>query len=107
MEMLREVAPFLVGLALPPVVILAIRRNWPGRLKFAAAFIPALMLGLLTSFFAGELASGLPDSLIAVMIDTSLIFTASQIAYRLFWKTALEARIQDREGPLAPQRVRR
>lgn len=107
MDALREMAPFLVGFALPPVVMLAVRRSWLGRLKFASVFIPSLVLGILTSLFAGELLAGLPDGLIAVLIDTSLIFTGSQLAYRLFWKDALEARLQSAEPMPAPERVRR
>lgn len=107
MQMLREIAPFLVGLALPPVVMLAIRQNWSGRQKFAAVFGPALALGVVTSFLAGELAGGLGDGAIAMLIDTALVFTASQLAYRLFWKVTLEPRLRREEGPLAPERVRR
>lgn len=107
MEALREVAPFLVGLALPPFVMLVIRKSWPGRSKFAVVFTAALALGILTSFFAGELLGGLPDGLIAVMIDTSLVFTGSQLAYRFIWKAALEARLQPDDGVPAPQRVPR
>ena len=107
METLREMAPFLVGFAVPPVVMLAMGRNWPGRVKFMAVFIPSLVLGILTSLFAGELLAGLPDGLIAVLIDTSLVFTGSQVAYRLFWKNALEAWLQPDEPVPAPERVRR
>jgi hypothetical protein len=106
MEMLREVAPFLVGTLVPPMAMLAIRPQWSGLLKFAVAFAPALALGFCTSLFAGELAGGLPDGLIAVMIDTSLVFTGSQLAYRLVWKPALGLARQ-RGWALAPQRVRR
>lgn len=107
MEAVREVTPFLVGLALPPFVMLIIHKHWSGRSKFAAVFVTALVLGLLTSFFAGELLGGMPDGLIAVMIDTSLVFTGSQLAYRLFWKAALEARLQPDDGVPAPERMRR
>ena len=107
MEALREVAPFLIGVALPPFVMLIVHKHWPGRSKFAVVFVAALALGILTSFFAGELLGGMPDGLIAVMIDTSLVFTGSQLAYRLFWKAALEARLQPDDGVPAPQRLRR
>jgi hypothetical protein len=106
MEMLREVAPFLIGTIVPPMAMLAIRAAWPGRLKFLAAFAPALVLGFFTSLFAGELASGMPDGVVAILIDTSLVFTGSQLAYWLFWKPALEPRLQ-RGVPVAPQHVRR
>ena len=39
------------------------------------------------------------DRIIAVIIDTSLIYTGSQLAYRLFWKPTLEARVQHMFAP--------
>ena len=99
MDLLRETAPFLVGMIVPPIIMLVIRPSWSGQSKFLAAFLPALVLGCLTSALAGELTAGMPDSLIAVIIDTSLVYTGSQLAYRLFWKHALEARIQHMHSP--------
>lgn len=106
MEMLREAAPFLIGLILPPMVMVAIRTNWSGGRKFATAFAPALLLGFCTSVLAREWIAGVPEGLMAVVIDTSLVYTGSQVAYRLFWKPALEARLQRGDVKLAPQRVR-
>lgn len=94
MDLLRETAPFLVGMIVPPIIMLVIRPGWSGQSKFLAAFLPALVLGFLTSALAGELTAGMPDGLIAVIIDTSLVYTGSQLAYWLFWKPTLEARIQ-------------
>jgi hypothetical protein len=94
MDLLRETAPLLVGLIVPPIVMLAIRPGWSGRAKFLAAFLPALILGFCSSALAGELTAGMPDGLIAIIIDTALVYTGSQLAYRLFWKPALEARVQ-------------
>jgi hypothetical protein len=107
-DLLRETAPFLIGLLLPPLVMLAARPEWSGRAKFAAAFVPALILGFCTSALAGELLAGMPDGLIAVIIDTSLVFTGSQLAYRLFWKPALEARLsRSSQNELERVRVRK
>lgn len=94
MDLVRETAPFLIGMIIPPVVMLAIRPGWSGQARFLAAFLPALVLGFSTSALAGELTSGMPDGLIAVIIDTSLVYTGSQLAYRLFWKPMVEARMQ-------------
>jgi FtsH-binding integral membrane protein len=94
MDLLHETAPFLVGMIVPPLVMLFIRTTWSSQLKFTIAFLPALILGFCISALAGELAGGIPDGLIAVIIDTSLVFTGSQLAYRLFWKPILEARLQ-------------
>jgi hypothetical protein len=94
MDLLRETAPFLIGMIVPPIIMLIIRPEWSGQSKFLASFLPALVLGFLTSTLAGELTAGMPDGLIVVIIDTSLVYTGSQLAYRLFWKPILEARIQ-------------
>jgi hypothetical protein len=99
MELLRETAPFLVGMIVPPLIMLVIQPGWSGQSKFLAAFLPALVLGCLTSALAGELTAGIPDGLIVVIIDTSLVYTGSQLAYRLFWKHVLEARIQQMHSP--------
>ena len=94
MDLLRETAPFLIGMLVPPVVMLAMRPNWSGQVKFLASFLPALILGFCTSALAGELTAGMPDALIAVIIDTSLVYTGSQLAYRLFWKPILASHLE-------------
>lgn len=99
MDLVRETAPFLIGMIVPPVIMLVIRPTWSGQAKFLAAFLPALILGFCASALAGELAAGMPDGLIAVIIDTALVYTGSQLAYRLFWKPMLEARIQRMHTP--------
>jgi hypothetical protein len=91
-DAVREVAPFLVGMVLPPLLMLVVRMQWSGLRKFAVTFLPALVLGVITSAWAGELILGMPDSLVAVIIDTALVYTGSQIAYQLLWKPVLEAR---------------
>jgi hypothetical protein len=99
MDLLRETAPFLTGMIVPPIIMLIVRPAWSGQSKFLAAFLPALVLGCLTSALAGELTAGMPDGLIAIIIDTSLIYAGSQLAYRLFWKPILEPRIQHMRSP--------
>jgi len=99
MDLLRETAPFLVGMIVPPIILLLIRPAWSGQAKFLAAFIPALVLGFCTSALAGELTGSIADALIAVIIDTSLVYTGSQLAYRLFWKKTLESRVQRIPAP--------
>lgn len=94
MEMLHEAAPFLLGMIVPPIIMLVIRAHWSGTLKFTAAFLPAFVLGSCTSLLSGELASGFPDALIAIIIDTSLVYTGSQLAYCLLWKPVLEERLR-------------
>jgi hypothetical protein len=94
MDVLRETAPFLVGMLVPPLVMLVMRPGWSGQARFLAAFLPALVLGFCTSYLAGELLAGMPDGLIAVIIDTSLVFTGGQLTYRFIWKPLLESRIE-------------
>jgi hypothetical protein len=94
MNLLRETAPFLVGMIMPPILMLAIRPGLSGQFKFLAAFLPALVLGFCTSALAGELTAGMPDGLIAVIIDTSLVYTGTQLAYWLLWKPMLEPRLR-------------
>jgi hypothetical protein len=94
MELLREAAPFIVGLLIPPVLFLVIPRRWRRSSKFWTVFGSALLLGGIISFLAGELFGDFPESAMAIVIDTSLVYTASQLAYRLFWKGILESRLQ-------------
>lgn len=93
-DLLRETAPFLLGMLVPPIVMLLVRARWSGQIKFLTAFLPALVLGFCTSAITGELAAGMPDALIAVIIDTSLVYTGSQLTYWLVWKPVLEERLQ-------------
>lgn len=86
MEMLREVVPLLIGGVLPPVLMFAMRPARSGILRFLIAFVPAVVLGVCASFINGELAGDLPEAIFAVIVDTSLVYTGSQIAYHLVWK---------------------
>jgi hypothetical protein len=105
MDLLRETAPFLVGMILPAILLRLIHANWSGQRKFLVVFLPSLVLGFCTSALAGELTVGMPDGLMAVIIDTSLVYTGSQLAYRLFWNPVLEERLQ-RGLELTMERVR-
>jgi hypothetical protein len=103
MDLLREVAPFILGILVPPAFILARRTNWPGQLKFTATFVSALVLGFCISAWAGELTGALPDAFVSVLIDTSLVYAGSQVAYWLFWKPVLEERLERRREVSAEQ----
>jgi len=85
---LREAAPFLVGMAVPPVLLLAFRLAERGRSTFTSTLVTALLLGCCASFVAGELGGDVYEGFMAVLLDTSLVFTGSQITYRLLWKPA-------------------
>lgn len=106
MEMVREAAPFLVGMMLPPFLMLVIHPAWSKMGKFAASFLPALLIGGTISVLAGEVIGiDLPEAIVAIVIDTSLVYTGSQVAYRLAWKGLLEARLQHWRAARAPRTV--
>lgn len=99
MEVLREIVPFLIGLVLPPVMMLLSRLLRLKRINTALSFVLAILVGCCVSFFAGELAGDLPEALMSIVIDTSLVYTGSQAAYHLLWRPLLAHR-------LAPQSAR-
>lgn len=104
MDFLRELAPFLVGMIIPPVIMLVLRKHWSSLLKFSLVLVPALLIGLFTSAWAGELAQAFPDNLVSVLIDTSLVYLGSQVAYRFVWKPVLQARLERRAEVAAQKR---
>ncbi|MBO0780057.1 MAG: hypothetical protein J2P37_14635 [Ktedonobacteraceae bacterium] len=93
MEMLREVIPFFIGLVLPPVIMLLSRILRIERVGPLLTFVLAIIIGCCVSFFAGELGGELEESFMAIIIDTSLVYTGSQVAYYLCWKPLLESRL--------------
>lgn len=92
LEMLREGAPFLVGMLVPPVVWLITRIPLAARFKTLVLVVVALLVGASASFLNGELSGDLPEAVMAIIIDTSLVYTASQLAYRIAWKPLLVSR---------------
>jgi uncharacterized membrane protein YfcA len=93
METLREIIPFFIGLVLPPVMMLLSSILHLKRMNIALSFVLAILVGGCVSFFAGELAGDLPEALMAIIIDTSLVYTGSQAAYYLLWKPLLAHRL--------------
>jgi hypothetical protein len=93
METLREIVPFFIGLVLPPVMMLLSLSLRLKRVNTLFSFILALLIGSCVSFLAGELAGDLPGALMAVIIDTSLVYTGSQAAHYLLWKPLLAHRL--------------
>lgn len=98
MEALREIVPFFVGLFLPPVMMLLSSILRLKRMNIGLAFVLAILVGGCVSFFAGELAGDLPEALMAIIIDTSLVYTGSQAAYHLLWKPLLAHRLSPRSA---------
>jgi len=101
MDLLKETAPFLIGFIVPPILIFIRPSSWSGLLKFTMAFLSAVILGTCVSALAGELAAGMPDALISVLIDTSLVYAGSQVAYWIIWKPVLEERLLRRNATQA------
>ncbi len=94
MEMLREAVPFLVGLVFPPVLMALMRLVGSGRFKIPTTFVAALIIGSCISLLMGELFDALPGAIMAIIIDTSLVYTGSQLAYHIFWKPVVFSRFQ-------------
>lgn len=104
METIREAAPFLVGLMVPPFLMLIINPAWGKLGKFAATIVPALLIGGTISVLAGEvIAVDPPEAIIAIIIDTSLVYTGSQVAYHLAWKGLLAERLKQWRVGRAPR----
>ncbi len=98
----REAAPFLVGMMLPPFLMLIMSPAWSKMGKFIASFVPALLVGGTISILAGEIIGrDLPEALAALIVDTALVYTGSQLAYRLAWKGLLEERMRQWRGASA------
>jgi hypothetical protein len=96
MEILRESMPFIIGLVLPPVLMLILHGLRLSKYKRAAAFVAAIVIGFCVSLLVGELATGLPDGLMAIIIDSSLVYMGSQLTYHLLWKPLFALQFQPR-----------
>ena len=91
----QRFTPFILGiLIVPPLYILAFPKRWSNRFKFIAIFIMCMVVGFIGSALVGEQAGGLKERFMALIFDTSTVYTGSQIAYWFFWKAVLETRIQ-------------
>jgi hypothetical protein len=100
-DLVKEVIPFGVGfILLSPILMLIMRPNWSSPTKWAASLIASVMGGASISFIMGELAGELPIAVVAILIDTALVYTGSQIAYWLVWRSIGEGRLKspDPEG---------
>jgi hypothetical protein len=93
MEAINEIIPFFVGLLVIPLVLMrTLQSNWSETFKQLTSLIIALLTGATISLFMGELARDLPEAIASIIIDTSLVYTGSQIMYGLFWKPFLAMR---------------
>jgi len=92
----------LIGILLPGMVLLTSRLAGLSRNRVAVSFAVVIVVGLCVSFFAGEWAGGLTDAVMAIIIDTSLAYTGSQLAYRLVWKPAVAMQAGPAANSLAP-----
>jgi hypothetical protein len=106
MQLFREAIAFLIGILLPGAVLLTSRLAGLSRHQMAVSFAVAIVVGLCVSFFAGEWAGGLPDAVMAIIIDTSLAYTGSQLAYRREWKPAVPMQAGPAANSAAPRATR-
>ncbi len=106
MEIIKESVPFLVGLMIPPFLMLIINPAWSKMGKFAATILPALIIGGTISILVGEVIGvDPPEAIVSIIIDTSLVYTGSQFAYHLAWKGLLKERLQNWRATRAPRTV--
>ena len=92
MEFVRELAPFLLGFIVSPIVIMAIPRKWSDRVRFLVSFVLSIVVGYIGSALVGEQVGELDERLIALVIDTSLAYAGAQLGYWILWKALLETR---------------
>ena len=96
MDVIKEAVPFLVGLTVPPFLMLIINPAWSKLGKFVATIVPAVIIGGTISILVGEvIGADPPEAIVAIIIDTSLVYTGSQVAYHLAWKGLLKERLQN------------
>ncbi len=106
MEIIKESIPFLVGLMIPPFLMLIINPVWNTLGKFVATIVPAILIGGTISILAGEVIGiDPPEAMLAIIMDTSLVYTGSQVAYHLAWKGLLKERLQNWRAARAPRAV--
>jgi len=95
MEVIRELLPFMLGMiVVPPIYILVFPKNWSNRVKFIVIFALCVVVGFIGSAVVGEQIGGLEERVMALIFDTSTVYTGSQLAYWFFWKSVLENRLQ-------------
>ena len=101
-DVMRELAPFAIGvLAVPPLALLAMRQSWSALTKFAVVLVLSIIFGTVTSYLAGEFVFGMPTALFAGIVDTSLVYTGSQLAWKLVWKPILALTRPDKPSTVA------
>lgn len=95
MEVIRELVPFILGMVVvPPIYIVMFPKGWSNRVKFLVVFILCVVVGFIGSLIVGEQMGGLEARAMALVFDTSTVYTGSQLAYWFFWKAVLENRLQ-------------
>lgn len=99
METVKEFVPFFTGMVLPPILMFIISSRWSTLNKFFGSFVPAILVGATISILMGEvIGADPPEALLSLVIDTALVYTGSQLAYRLAWKGLLEERVRQWRG---------
>ncbi|HEU5369083.1 MAG TPA: hypothetical protein VFU69_11490 [Ktedonobacterales bacterium] len=106
METIKEAVPFLVGIMVPPFLMLIMNPAWSKMGKFVATILPAIIIGGTISVLVGEVIGiDPPEAIVAIIIDSSLVYTGSQVAYHLAWKGLLKERLANWRTARAPRIV--
>lgn len=92
MELLHESIPFLVGMFISPLIILLFHMERSSQVKFTIMLFASLVLGACISAIMGELTSDISGGMIAILIDTSLVYTGAQLTYWCFWHSLQRSR---------------
>ena len=102
MEVFRESVPFLFGMLVSPLFLLLFRLKRSSQMTFSIMLASALVLGACVSAMMGELVGEISESVMAIIIDGSLVYTGAQVAYWLLWHPLLQARLHQ-ENVVVPQ----
>lgn len=85
-----EALAIIVGLVMPLLVSWLKNSGWTTKQKFLFSVGVSLVLGAATSFFAGDLVISWEHAL----VDTAIVFIASQGTYKLWFEgTPLDKRL--------------
>ncbi len=98
-ELMNEIIPFGVGIiALSPILMFIMRPSWPRPIRSVVTLFASLIVGVAMSFIMGELFGEIEQALTAIIIDTSLVYTGSQVAYWLVWREIQHKRAENAQA---------
>lgn len=86
---IADVGPvgIIIGALMPPLIAVVQRSNWPKGARVAVAVVTSILVGLATTYAAGQLAD-VEMTVSSVLMVVSLVIAASQTAFNSLWKPA-------------------